>query len=62
LAQPEGLTPKAGQISAQINNLNEIRSEVGIKFTEVKGQLELLQWRLGFMLAGTVAILFKIFY
>lgn len=42
-------------------DLNEFRSEVGLKFTEVKDQFELLKWMLGFMLAGTVAILFKIF-
>ncbi|AKZ65163.1 MULTISPECIES: DUF1640 domain-containing protein [Herbaspirillum] len=43
-------------------DLNEFRAEVGTKFTEVKGQFELLKWMLGFMLAGTVAILFKIFH
>lgn len=37
------------------SDLNEFR-------TEVKGQFELLKWMLGFMLAGTVAILFKIFH
>ncbi|AYR24516.1 hypothetical protein RB25_25925 [Herbaspirillum rubrisubalbicans] len=29
---------------------------------EVRGQFELLKWMLGFMLAGTVGILFKIFH
>ncbi|WP_034301943.1 DUF1640 domain-containing protein [Herbaspirillum sp. RV1423] len=50
-------------------DLNEFRAEVRTKFaevetkfTEVKGQFELLKWMLGFMLAGTVAILFKIFH
>jgi hypothetical protein len=36
-------------------------AEVETRFTEVKGQFELLKWMLGFMLAGTVTILFKIF-
>ncbi|WP_254426914.1 hypothetical protein [Herbaspirillum sp. VT-16-41] len=36
-------------------DLNEFRAEV-------KGQFELLKWMLGFVLAGTVGILFKIFH
>lgn len=37
------------------SDMNEFRAEV-------KGQFELLIWMLGFMLAGTVAILFKVFH
>lgn len=37
------------------SDLNEFRAEV-------KGQFELLKWMLGFMLAGTVTVLFKIFH
>ncbi|MBW9331896.1 DUF1640 domain-containing protein [Herbaspirillum sp. RU 5E] len=37
------------------SDLNEFRAEV-------KGQFELLKWMLGFVLAGTVGILFKIFH
>ncbi|RXZ38719.1 hypothetical protein D9O50_04260 [Oxalobacteraceae bacterium CAVE-383] len=43
-------------------DLNEFRAEVTGRFTETKGQFELLKWMLGFVLAGTVGILFKIFH
>jgi len=44
------------------SDLNEFRAEVATSFAEVRGQFELLKWMLGFMLAGTVGILFKIFH
>ncbi|MDT0358134.1 hypothetical protein RJO15_20265 [Herbaspirillum huttiense F1] len=50
-------------------DLNAFRAEVSnnfasvaTSFAEVRGQFELLKWMLGFMLAGTVGILFKIFH
>ncbi|MDR6394260.1 hypothetical protein [Herbaspirillum seropedicae] len=44
------------------SDLNQFRAEVATSFAEVRGQFELLKWMLGFMLAGTVGILFKIFH
>ena len=43
-------------------DLNEFRSEVNTRLTEVGGRIELLKWMIGFVLATNVAVLFKIFH
>ena len=41
--------------------LNKIESDLAIFRAETKGELNLLRWMIGFNLAMTVAILWKIF-
>jgi len=47
---------------AKKSDLNDFRAEVKTSFTEIKGQFELLKWMMGFVLAGIVGILFKVFH
>jgi hypothetical protein len=54
-AHAKALSDAMNNELAKKTDLNEFRAET-------RGQFELLKWMLGFALAGTVGILFKLFY
>ena len=69
LARKTDLNELRLAVTADINELRseitadfiEFRAEVDGRFIKVEGRLDLLKWMMGFVLAGTLSIVLKIF-
>jgi hypothetical protein len=59
---PEDKARKAAEVLANYDTrFNKIESDIAAFRAEVRGDINLMRWMLGFNLAFTVAILWKVF-
>lgn len=61
-ASPGKARSAAEAVASYDNRLNSLSSETKAEFAAVRGELNLLKWMVGFNLAATVAILFKMLH
>jgi hypothetical protein len=63
-SRPDVLAAKADiyQVKTELKaDIQQVRAEIQQVKTELSGQIMLLKWMLGFVLAGIVSIIFKLF-
>ena len=53
--------PRAETIAIHQRDTAELRAEMCTEFSEVRGELKLLKWMLGLVLAGIASLIIKAF-
>ena len=61
-AAAEAFAEATGQELATKSDIKDIRSDVAIEFAKVRGEIALLKWMLGAVLAGVVSLVLKAFF
>lgn len=61
-ASQEKARKAAEAVASYENRFNKIEAKLDTEFTAVRGELSLLKWMIGFVLAGIVVVLLRAFF